>query len=220
MAYPISGFYENKGKEISYKTFSVPQEGTLVSNIEVNKLLQQSLAFQPGYSIVMEENESYETWEVFTDAANQTYINCRENGSIAYFVNNGAVFYFTNFYGNKSSLLYQLYLCLFKVVLSYMPQVTIKDAYPLSVVKAPLIKWVQDLTAPFMQLIKPVYMLNYSSIDDENFTTEIALETIMLIEMPGSKKVMRTSQILLKDGKITEVIINQKGRKRVIRCQK
>lgn len=220
LAYPISGFYENKGKEISYKTFSVPQEGTLVSNIEVNKLLQQSLAFQPGYSMIMAENENYETWEVFTDAANQTYINCRENGSIAYFVNNGAVFYFTNFYGNKSSLLYQLYLCLFKVVLSYMPQVTIKDAYPLSVVKAPLIKWVQDLTAPFMQLIKPVYMLNYSSIDDENFTTEIALETIMLIEMPGSKKVMRTSQILLKDGKITEVIINQKGRKRVIRCQK
>jgi urea transporter/murein DD-endopeptidase MepM/ murein hydrolase activator NlpD len=220
LAYPIANYYEKNGNTIAYKTFSVPQEGTQVCNIELNKLLQQCFAFQPGYRLEMHENENSETWEVYTDAFNQTYITCRENGAVAYFVNNGSVFYFTNFYGNKDSLLYQLYLSAFKVVLSYMPQVTVKDVYPLSIVKAPIFKWIQDFTSPFLQLIKPEFRLNYATIDDENFTTEITLETSMEVEIMGNKKMERTSRIILKNGMIDELIINQAGIERILKCQK
>jgi hypothetical protein len=219
MAYPISYFYQSDGKEISYKTFSIPEEATFVFNIEINKLLQQAFAFQPGYSIKLKEDDINETWEVYTNAYNQTYISCKENNAIAYFVNNGSVFYFTNFYGTQQSILYQFYLSVFKVVLSYMPQVTIKDVFPLSIVHAPLFKWLQDFTAPFVQVIKPVYMLNYTSIDDENFTSEIILESATEIEVFGKKRVNRTSQIILQNGKLKQLIINQSGRERIFTCQ-
>ncbi len=219
MIYPFSYFYQNNGKEISYKTFTVPQEGTFVSNIEINKLLQQAFSFQPGFSIKMSDGNTEETWEVYTDAYNQTYICCKENDAVAYFVNNSVVFYFTSFYGNKQSFLYEFYLSAFKVVLSYIPQITIKDAYPLSVVNAPIFKWIQDFVSPFIQLIKPKYMLNYSHIDDENFTTEISLETAMELEVIGQNKVTRTSHIILKNGKINQITINQKGKERIIKCQ-
>lgn len=218
MVYPISYFYEGNGKNSSYKSFTVPQEGAFVSNIEINKLLQQAFAFEPGFSLKIKDEKVTETWEVYTDAHNQTYLTCKENQAMAYFVNNGTVFYFTNFYGSKQSILYQFYLSVFKVVLSYMPQVTVQDVFPLSVVRAPFFKWLQDFTAPFIQLIKPVYMLNYTHIDDENFTSDIAMETVMQVEVMGQKKVYRTCQILLSNGKLHQLIINQSGQESTFTC--
>ena len=218
LAYPIACFFENNGKETSYKVYATPQEGTVVSNIEVNKLLQQALSFQPGYRIQMCENNLTETWEVYTDAHNQTYITCKENNAAAYFVNNGSVFYFTNYYGSKAALLYEFYLSGFRIVLSYMPQITVKDVYPLSVVKAPFFKWIQDFAAPFVQLIKPVYMLNYSSVDDQIFSTEMTLETSMEVDILRQKKIKRTSQLLIKNGALQQMIITKNGNERIIKC--
>ena len=62
-------------------------------------------------------------------------------------------------------------------------------------------------------------MLNYSHIDDENFTTEISLETTMELEVIGQNKVIRTSHIILKNGKINQITINQTGKERIIKCQ-
>jgi hypothetical protein len=146
-------------------------------------------------------------------------MTCKESNAVAYFVNNGVEFYFTNFYGNKQSMLYQFYLSAFKIVLSYMPQVTVKDVFPLNVVRAPIFSWLQDFIAPFIQLIKPLYMLNYSYIDDENFTSEISLESIMEVELFGNKKVFRTSQIILKNEKLHQLVINQGGKERTFTCQ-
>jgi hypothetical protein len=168
----------------------------------------------------MSENNLTETWEVYTDAYNQTYITCKENNATAYFVNNGSVFYFTNYYGSKAALLYEFYLSGFRIVLSYMPQITVKDVYPLSVVKAPFFKWIQDFAAPFVQLIKPVYMLNYSSVDDQIFSTEMTLETSMEVDILGQKKIKRTSQLLIKNGALQQMIIIKNGKERIIKCIK
>lgn len=218
MAYPLSYYFQQDGKENNYQSFSTPQEGSFVANLETNKLLQQAFAFQPGFSTQFKENNTIETWEVFTDAYNQTYISCKEHNAVAYFVNNETVFYFTTFYGNKAAILYQFYLAAFKVVLSYMPHITIKDVLPLSVVNAPLVKWIQDFSAPFVQLIKPVYLLNYTRIDDEHFTSEMALESVIEVEIFGIKKVMETSQLILKDGKLNQLVVNQSGQERIFTC--
>jgi urea transporter/murein DD-endopeptidase MepM/ murein hydrolase activator NlpD len=218
LAYPISYFYQGDGKEIKYKTFSTPQEGSFVANININKLLQQAFAFQPGYSIKFKEGNIIETWTVYTDAYNLTYISCKENNAVAYFINNETVFYFTNFYGSKNSMLYQFYLSIFKVVFSYMPQVTIDDVLPLSIVKAPIVKIIQDFVAPFVQLIKPKYMLNYTSIDDEYFTSVIKLESVIEIEMMRYKRIFRTSHITLSNGRLNQLVINEAGKERVFTC--
>ena len=219
MAYPISYFYESDGQKNKYQTFATPQEGRFVANININKLLKQAFAFQPGYSLKFKEGNSIETWTVYTDAYNQTYLSCKENNAVAYFVNNETVFYFTNFYGSKQSVLYQFYLSVFKVILSYMPQVTIKDVLPLSIVRAPLFKLVQDFAAPFIQIIKPEYMMNYVHIDDEHFTSEMTLESVIEIDAIGHKYIYCTSQILLKNGRLNQLIINQKGKERIFVCE-
>ncbi len=217
-AYPLSYYFQQEGKANKLQTFSTPNEGSFVSNVNPNKLLQLAFAFQPGYRIKFKEGNNIETWEVYTNALNQTYISCLENNAVAYFVNNETVFYFTNFYGAKESMLYEFYLSAFKVVLSFMPHLTIKDVLPLSVVRAPFFKWFQDFVAPFVQLIKPGYMLNYMSIDDEHFTSEINLETTLEIALFGKKSVVRTSKISLIHDKISQFIINQRGKERVFTC--
>jgi len=219
MAYPISYFFQSQGKEITFKSFTAPEEGSFVSNIEMNKLLQQAFAFQPGYTLKIKEDDKIETWEVYTDAYNLSYIICKENNAVAYFVNNGSAFYFTNFYGSKQGILYQFYLSAFKIILSFMPQVTLKDVFPLNVVRAPIFNWLQDFAAPFFQLIKPTFMLNYTYIDDENFTSEICLESAMEVAVLGKKKVQRTSQIILKNDRLFQIIINQAGKERIFTCQ-
>jgi len=99
-----------------------------------------------------------------------------------------------------------------------MPEVTVKDVLPLSAVKLAYIKWVQDFIAPFVQVIKPIYLLNYSSIDDEHFTTEITLKSILKIEIFGQKNEVRTSEILLKRGKLSEFIVHQFGKESKFIC--
>ena len=115
-------------------------------------------------------------------------------------------------------MLYQFYLSIFKVVFSYMPQVTIDDVLPLSIVKAPIFKIIQDFVAPFVQLIKPKYMLNYTSIDDEYFTSEIKLESVIEIEMMRYKRIFRTSHITLSNGRLNQLVINEAGKERVFTC--
>jgi murein DD-endopeptidase MepM/ murein hydrolase activator NlpD len=218
LAYPMSYFYQNNNKDIKFKSFSIPIEGTFVANININKLLKQSFAFQPGYSIKFKEGNLIETWTVYTDAYNQTYISCKENNAVAYFVNNETVFYFTNYYGTKQAFLYQFYLSGFKVILSYLPQVAIKDVFPLSIVKAPLSKLIQDFVAPFFTLIKPKFILYYMNIDDEHFTSEITLESLIEINIIGNKKIFSTSKIQLNNGKINYFMITQRGKERTFTC--
>jgi hypothetical protein len=61
-------------------------------------------------------------------------------------------------------------------------------------------------------------MLNYASIDDEHFTSEIKLETVIEIDAVGSKSVFRTSQVILSNGRLNQLVINQAGIERIFTC--
>ena len=218
LAYPMSYYFQHDEKVQQFMSFKVPEEGKFISNVASNKLIQKSFLFQPGFTTKFKEGNNFETWEVFTDAYNQTYIACKENNAVAYFVNNGTVFYFTNFYGDKNSILYQFYTTAFKVIMSFMPEANIYDSLPLSIIKAPVMKWIQDFIAPFFTIIKPIYKLNYISIDDEYFSNEIVLETTLEVHILSTKKVVKTSQITLRDGKIDQWIVNESGKERLFIC--
>jgi urea transporter len=218
LAYPISYYFQHDEKSLQFKSFVVPEEGKFISNVATNKLLHQAFLFQPGYTTKFKENNKIETWEVYTDAYNQTYISCKENSAVAYFVNNGTVFYFTNFYGDKNALLFQFYTSVFKIAMSFMPEVCIKDSLPLSIIKAPFVKWINDFIAPFITIIKPIYILKYKSIDDEYFSNEILLETTVELFILGNKKVVKTSHITLREGKIKHWFVNEAGKERLFTC--
>ena len=218
LAYPIANFKIVDNKNNSYKSFEIPQEGTVISNNEPNKLLQTAFSFQPGYRIKFRENEVEETWEVYTDAYNLTYITCIENNAVTYFISNENEFYFTSFYGTKKALLYQFYLSAFKVVFSYMPAMMVKDVLPLNVINAPIVKWVQDFVAPFYQFLKPKFELRYVAIDDVHFTTQIELESTVHISNFGISKLKQQAYIFISDNRISKIEISCNDVTRTIEC--
>ncbi|MEZ4999987.1 MAG: hypothetical protein R2727_04760 [Bacteroidales bacterium] len=87
----------------------------LISNIEVNSLIKDSFDFIPGRILTFKiENNgvlSEESWEVSSDEYNNSYLRSVESGSIAYFVNDGNMFSFRHYDGNRKDLLYWFSIC-------------------------------------------------------------------------------------------------------------
>ncbi len=161
--YPVSYYFRRESGDFKLNCFSIPREGERVSNVLTASLFKEAYDLQPG--IVMKFRNKYNksaekevTWEVFTDAFNYRYIYCRESKSYAYFVNDGTMFSFTSFYGDRKSLLYFFYLTSYKILLGYYENLTITDIFPLHIVaKNRLSLGLHDFVAPFHQFIKACY---------------------------------------------------------------
>lgn len=153
--YPIAYFNSRKNNELELKNFAVPAEGSFVSNVTTNKQLQDAFNFQPGYCLTVNaDGYKTEDWETVTSFYNEPYLYCKQHNAFAYFINNGTSFYFTNYFGPKNTLLYQFYLCAYKVLLSSDKNITVNDNYPLDVFGINPARWLQDLLSPFYIFIK------------------------------------------------------------------
>jgi len=158
--YPMSYYLLKTDTGHILKTFTIPAEGDTISNISTCRLMRSAYDLQPGmvlrfrYSVNGGE-EKIADWEVMTDQWNNKYIYCSETKSTAWFINDGIMFSFTSYNGNRSSLLYYFYLASYKVLLGYYPGIEIIDHFPLHIVKrnSPIL-WLHDFIAPFRQLIK------------------------------------------------------------------
>ncbi len=153
LAYPISYFVNEKEAEL--KSFDVPRVNDVISNPDVNPYLKNAFNFLPGYIVKAKDNLGRsETWEVFTDALNSTYIYCHENLATAYFVNNENVFYFTRFYGDAKSILNLFYRSAYKINYSGHQA---KDIYAIDSGQFQPKLWLQDLLSPFCNFTKISY---------------------------------------------------------------
>ncbi|MGZ3920722.1 MAG: urea transporter, partial [Bacteroidia bacterium] len=168
LAYPISYFIERKGTEKILKISEVPDEGAFISNVLVNQLLTLSFSFLPGQKIRFQKENSDEiiVWEVFTDAWNRTYLHCEKSRSQAYFVNDGVMLYFTDFEGDKQSLLFNFYLAAYRQLLGYYENITIRDNVPLIHFNTRLVKFFQDFVAPFYLFTKADHSSTFTYADN------------------------------------------------------
>lgn len=165
--YPLAYFISKKDDLLQLNSFTIPQEGTFVSNVLPNVQLQQAFSFQHGYIIHCEApNYQKETWEVMTNIYNESYLYCMQTNSIAYFIRNDNMFYFTNFYGQKNSLLFLFYLSAYKVLLSTEHTLEVNDTFPLNTFRLGPLKWIQDLAAPFYIFLKIKYSCSVSKSND------------------------------------------------------
>jgi urea transporter/murein DD-endopeptidase MepM/ murein hydrolase activator NlpD len=157
LEYPFAYFLQNMGGRYLLKSFTLPSEGDIISNVSTDPLLKASFDFEPGMIMRFkynkgEEAEKVASWEVYTDAWNSKYIFCADTGSVAYFINDGTMFYFTSFYGDHNSLLYYFYLTAYKVLLGYYPNIEVQDRFPLHIIRRNKIAlWIHDCIAPFYQ---------------------------------------------------------------------
>lgn len=220
LSYPISYFVSRVEQRFSFSNFTIPKEGSIVSNIETNTQLAKALNFQPGF-IMKVDAHGYKTeeWEVFTTYYNETYFYCKEHNTYAYFVNNGSVFYFTNYFGKKDTLLHQFYQSAYKVLLSSERALTINDYFPInSFVSAP-IKWIQDLLAPFYLFIRLRYESTVAVNTNQIGGSRQIIESYQIQELLWKTKQKTESSIIIENGKITEFSFNSKDRKTNAVCR-
>lgn len=184
MDYPICYYLTKENEDYKFHSFENPREGETILKATPTPLISQAFHFIPGMKMnfqVKKGNETTtESWEVFGDSANETYIYCRSTDSIAFFTNNETLHYFINFKGDKNSLLYYFYLGAHKILLGCYRGVEITDTLPVSAFYGGISKFIQDFTAPFHIYLKANYSAVFSEVDNE--------------QNPGKVKIMSTAR--------------------------
>ncbi len=179
LKYPVSYYILHQPEDYILKTFSIPEKGELLSNIERNELLYKAFHLVPGrhyhFRVKWNGEETTSRWEVNTDPYNNAYIRCQPSGAMAYFVNDGDLFYFTHYEGDQQCLLYYFFLAAFQVQQGYYPKLTLRDRYPLNLIFRQPLLGVQDLLAPFWKFLRSEYLIRYDHIDNEMSPSEVRL---------------------------------------------
>jgi len=168
--YPIGHYLlKEKAGKILF-SFSRPQLNDIVSNISVTPLLQKAFHLIPGKMFSWQIDNGIEKtkarWEIKTSAYNQTYIECLETKSQAFFEEDGALLFFTYFKGDKSSLLYYFYLAAYKIQTGFYQDLELHDQYPLNHIFRKKILFLQDFFAPFFLFLRAEFTVKYHKIDN------------------------------------------------------
>jgi urea transporter/murein DD-endopeptidase MepM/ murein hydrolase activator NlpD len=208
--YPLAYYNQNKDSKLELVQFSKPAEASLVSGISSNALLKAAFDIMPDtslkYSYLNEKGmEVAEQWIAYTDAYNNKYLYCKETESSAYYVNDGSMFYFTAFYGNKKSLLYYFYLSVYKVFLGNPDSVDVRDAMPLNIIRNKKTSiWLHDFIAPFYNYIHAGYSIKVDSIDNPFDTELLVLKSEIQVSVMGKARNESSSTITLSSKHIKE----------------
>jgi urea transporter len=210
LEYPFAYYLQKSDKSYFLKSYSIPSEGDVILNVSTNQLLKSAFDFQPG--MILRFNYKFErsgentaSWEVFTDAYNTKYFYCSETHSSAFFINDGTMFYFTSFYGDRTSLLYYFYLTAYKVLLGYYPNIEISDQFPLHIIrKNKLSLWMHDVIAPFYKYLNAQYLNKPVWSDISVNPSRIQLSTRINISSFKTIKEEGSGSILLAENKIKE----------------
>ncbi|MDB5225935.1 MAG: hypothetical protein JWN78_128 [Bacteroidota bacterium] len=216
--HPISYYLTKQDKKYRFHAFDIPKKDEIVSNIISTRLLTEAFGFIPGKTFtfkVTENKKEYEVkWEIFTTIYNQSYIYCHTTKSTAYFVNNGTVFYFTDFYGDKNSLLHLFYLSAYKVVLGYYDGIFVKDKMLIEGFFNPLIKILHDFTAPFFHYCEAEYEMKFGGVDHTHHPTKIVIRSDSKGSIFGRMTKQVHSKLTIENNKISEIEI-QKGNHKI-----
>ncbi|MEI8086844.1 MAG: urea transporter [Paludibacter sp.] len=208
--YPFGYYLEKKNNKGDITQFSKPAEGAIIAGIESNKLAKKAFDIMPNstfeFSYMNEKGvEIIEKWESYTDAYNNKYLYCKETESSAFYVNDGSMFYFTSFFGNKKSLLYYFYLSAYKVLLGNLDDVELRDAMPLNIIRnKKLGVFLHDFVAPFYNYMRVWYSIKLTHSDNTFDTSLLVLNSSIDLSVFGKLRNDSEGSITLSQNKITE----------------
>ena len=208
LVYPIAYFTVRENGITTLQNFSTPKEGSFVSNVNANIQLQHAFNFQPGFVLkVNAEKFQEEEWEVCTSIYNETYLYCASQNAFAYFINNGNAFYFTNYFGKKNTLLFSFYEAAYKVLLSSQSKINVKDYFPVNVFSVSIVKWLQDVLAPFFIFIRMRFESEVKQDDGLLNSGNISFTSVKILELFGKNKQQSTATVNIENGQLSSFII-------------
>jgi len=186
--YPLSYFITRQQNNYLLNEYTVPQEGQLVHYPIKTPMLAAAFNFIPGQKLKFEVHSPSQqktqliTWECGVNSYNQTYLRCPQSNAYAYFVNNGTVLYFTNYYGNKNALLYHFYIAFYKILLGYYQQLKINDNLPVTAFNYNASLLMHDFVAPFYNFMQVQYQSEFVYLDNVITPTEIHIQSAVYIK--------------------------------------
>jgi urea transporter/murein DD-endopeptidase MepM/ murein hydrolase activator NlpD len=142
--------------------FEVPKLDELVADPPSDRLLRKAFDIQPNQCLTLgfedeKGQHQREEWLACTDAYNYKYLYCKASESVAYYYLDDGMFYFTAYYGPKTSLLHAFYLAAYKVNLTSVETV-VSDVVPFNLLQNHwLIRWINDFAAPFHNRVQVQY---------------------------------------------------------------
>jgi urea transporter len=216
--YPINHFIVQENDKYEIQFNDKPKQGQTISNIEKNDLLFDAFEFTPGKTIKFNVNGEYVDWEVFTDSLNQSYIYEKQTQSTAWFVNIGPIHYFSNFKGDKKSLLYYFFLAAYKVPLGYYQDMEVKDQFRDDLFSKNIVLFFQDFIAPFFRLLKAEYSLTYDRIEKDLSTNFISLHSS--VNLKTLNKTIKNYDFVIEcsQGKISKFTVKSRKLELVAEC--
>jgi hypothetical protein len=178
----------------------------------LNSSLVSAFTLLPGTKLNFKDEQGQPVqWEIFTDAWNRSYIYCHTTEGYAYFVNDGTMFYFTDFKGSKQSLLYVFYLAAYKILLGSYPNLNLEDRYSLQYVSNPVARVLQDFAAPFVTIAKAKFLLRYPHFIHHLDSKKIVLHSEMEISLLNNNLSKRHLKIEIEEGQITFIGMEKNG---------
>jgi len=221
--YPFSYFIKKANQKSVLKSFDYPQEGDFVKNILPSKPIADAFSFVPGKKIRAESfwkgKNIEEIWTVHTNAWNQTYFHLENSACYAYFVNDGNCFYFTEYYGNKNTLLYRFFESAYKVILGLYEGVEIKDELLPERYIPIWLAYIQDFVAPFKQFVFVNYTLSYDNVGNLNQNEKISLKSKVEVRIGNTIRKQRNHEINILNGFIESIEFDEgKKAKLLIKC--
>lgn len=217
--YPLAYFMAKSEDELVFHAFDRPTEGQTISNVKINPLLKKAFGLIPGMHLKLTSGEEKFDWEVFTDSYNYTYLYCHQTKAIAYFVNNGTLFYFTQFVGNKNTLLFQFYSGLYKVLLGFYSDLELKDVFPVDAIYTGLLKGTLDVLSPFVNIVSADYKINYMEIDDNLEPAWAKLDASLTVNAFGSARKTQEFKIEVDSKGISNFSIEENGTQKTFSCE-
>lgn len=218
LPHPISYYLKENNGAYELKQFEIPKEGEKIRNITTSTTLTKALGFIPGQSLNWSFNNTKIEWNIHTDAYNKTYIHCKNTNAIAYFINNKNVFYFTDYFGDKNSALFDFYLGLQNTLLGVYDNVTVKDRIHLKFVTNKTTKFLHDIIAPFGHLLKGVYTSNLKAIDNSLTPNHIILSSTGQLKSLKKEQTLYQFECEFKNNKIVQFSIQRKGIQKLFIC--
>ncbi|HEX2974573.1 MAG TPA: M23 family metallopeptidase, partial [Bacteroidales bacterium] len=210
ISYPFAYYLLHSGERRELKCFSSPAEGERISNVLTDEPLTEAFGLQPGsileFRYTFNGGEEKEVrWEVFTDAWNARYIYCHSSKSTAWFVNDGTMFYFTAFHGNRESLLYIFYLGAYRILLGYHDDITVNDIIPLhNILPGNVSRWLHDFAAPFHETMKAKYSVSFDGADSQVNPEEVRVSSVISVSGLLKTREKGSSRITIREGKISQ----------------
>lgn len=218
---PLSYFIENKDNLLSLKINEIPEENTIISNVEPLDILHNAFNFKPNNRLLItnEKTKTIEKFEIYTNEWNQLYFYCEKTETKLFFKNDGVLFTFENYVGSKKSGLFEFYKSCYALLLGYYPTITLEYFMPNYLFTHFGMQYINDILAPIYNLIDINFSSKVIKIDNQISPTKITMSSNYKTRLLGKSFFEKKSTLTIFENSIIEIENQKTKNKYLIACE-